>query len=333
MVGGGSQNSGCMKKRAVHQRRKKGIIRIIARQEGGLSSAWVWVWTPLLSLQTTARCRTTTETHSSGSMCTNASTCPCCVVWGRDRIFGESLRHDVSLDAIHCALGLKAATRPTDQPGENGSHHFTSIFVAVTSRWNFDGIVAMAATLLPATGGRVEQMEGQMGQIPEMHVPSSSSASGSPTSIERRAAGRGDNQCPWCSKQPFNCRAWHDGASVKERLVNLMNVYNLSPLSLHQLNKSNQNADANYLDYSAPRALIKMRFVPKMSHFHFLGCPSNTHTHTHVSPAPWDHWHWPGTEIPVPLITRCVPITSDALHITLETSVGPWDERIKPARF
>lgn len=48
--------------------------------------------------------------------------------------------------------------------GAKGSHHFTSVFVPVTSRWNSDLIVAIAAQLLPATGGRVEQMEGQMGQ-------------------------------------------------------------------------------------------------------------------------------------------------------------------------
>lgn len=153
----------------------------LTQQVCGLPSDWVWVWAPLLSMSKTTRCQTTIETHSSGSMCSNQSTCPC----DSDDATGYLENHSgmmLPLIAINCALGLKGATHTPVQSGAKGSRRFTSMFVPLTSRWTSDVIVAIAAQLLPATGGRLEQMEGQMGQISEMQIPSSSSAPGSPTS-------------------------------------------------------------------------------------------------------------------------------------------------------
>lgn len=70
------------------------------------------------------------------------------------------------------------------------TYHFTSLFVSVTTRRHLNVIVAVAE-LLQATGGRMEQMEEQMGQMSEMQMSFSSTASdfSFPTQLQRVSQG------------------------------------------------------------------------------------------------------------------------------------------------
>lgn len=70
------------------------------------------------------------------------------------------------------------------------TYHFTSLFVSVTTRRHLNVIIAVAE-LLRATGGRMEQMEEQMGQMSEMQMSFSSAASdfSFPTQLQRVSLG------------------------------------------------------------------------------------------------------------------------------------------------
>lgn len=71
-----------------------------------------------------------------------------------------------------------------------GTYHFTSLFVSVTTSRHLSVIIAVAE-LLQATGGRMEQMEEQMGQMSEMQMSFSSAASdfSFPTQLQRVSQG------------------------------------------------------------------------------------------------------------------------------------------------
>lgn len=298
----------------------------LTQQVCGLPSDWVWVWAPLLSLSTTTRCRTTIETHSSGSMCSNQSTCPC-VVWWCYRIFGESLRHDAP------PYHHKLCIRP-----ESCHAHFSPIWSERLPSFHI---------YVCACHKQVKLWRHRR------HSSTTSPSHWGQSGTDGRADGTDIRDadtllflCPRITDLHDShraCRGWrqvemiisiHDAPNspliVEHGMIEHLSknpwwtwwtCTTFSPLSLYHLNKSNQNTEANYFHYSAPHALIKIRFVLKMSHFHFLGCPSNApppvpEYHIDIFPVPWEHWHLqPGTKIPVALITRCLRVTADVLHI------------------